>query len=74
MIKIKRKDTDKARQAVVDLEKAKQSGSTYNTENVNQALREVFYRKCYICEYKQATSYQIGIIYFWYVRIAIILN
>lgn len=34
MIKIKRKDTDKARQAVVDLEKAKQSGSTYNTENV----------------------------------------
>ena len=59
MIKIKRKDTDKARQAVVDLEKAKQSGSTYNTENVNQALREVFHRKCYICEYKQVTSYQI---------------
>lgn len=55
MIKIKRKNTDKARQAVVDLEKAKQSGSTYNTENVNQALREIFHRKCYICEYKQAT-------------------
>ena len=48
MIKIERKDTEKTRQAVEDLKKAKQSGSSYNTESVNHALREVFHGKCYI--------------------------
>lgn len=59
MIKIKRKDTAKTSQAAIDLQKARQSGNTYNTENVNQALREIFHGKCYICEYKRASSYQI---------------
>lgn len=59
MIKIERKDTEKTRQAVEDLKKAKQSGSSYNTESVNHALREVFHGKCYICENKEATSCQI---------------
>lgn len=59
MIKIERKDTEKTRKAVEDLKEAKQSGSPYNTENVNKALKEVFYGKCYICENKEATSYQI---------------
>lgn len=48
MIKIKRKDTAKTSQAAIDLQKARQSGNTYNTENVNQALREIFHGKCYI--------------------------
>lgn len=59
MIKIERKDTEKTRKAVEDLKEAKQSGSPYNTENVNKALKEVFHGKCYICENKEATSYQI---------------
>lgn len=59
MIKIERKDTDKTRKAVADLWEAKQSGSSCNTENVNKALKEVFHGKCYICENKEATSYQI---------------
>lgn len=59
MIKIKRRDTEKVRKAIEDLHMAKSSGSSYNTENVNAALKEVFYGKCYICENKEATSYQI---------------
>ena len=59
MIKIERKETEKTRKAVADLYEAKQSGCSYNTENVNKALKEVFYGKCYICENKNATSYQI---------------
>ena len=59
MIKIKRRPTEKTRQAVDDLKKVKQAGSTYNTESVNRALREVFHGKCYICENKDATSCQI---------------
>lgn len=59
MIKVERKDTAKTRKAIADLQKAKESGGTYNTEAVNQALREVFYGKCYICENKDSASYQI---------------
>ena len=59
MIKIERRSMEKTRRAVVDLKKAKQVGSTYNTESVNLALREVFYGKCYICENKDVTSCQI---------------
>lgn len=59
MIKIERKETAKTQLAVADLEKARQAGTTYNTDCVNQALREVFHGKCYICENKQSTSYQI---------------
>ena len=60
MIKIERKETVKTQLAVADLENARKAGATYNTENVNQALWEVFHGKCYICENKATTSYQIG--------------
>lgn len=59
MIRIERKETEKTEQAIADLQKASDNESTYNTESVNQALREVFHGKCYICENKAATSYQI---------------
>lgn len=53
MIKIQRRMTDKAQKAVESLQKAKSKGSTYNTEEVNAALREMFHGKCYICENKK---------------------
>ena len=59
MIKIERRDTAKAQRAIEDLQEARRLKSSYNTESVNQALREIFYGKCYICENKKATSYQI---------------
>lgn len=60
MIKVERKDTEKARDAVHVLQKAKQSGSTYNTPEVNTALMEMFRKKCYICENRDGiSSYQI---------------
>lgn len=59
MIKIERKETEKTKKAIADLWEAKQSGSPCNTENVNRALKETFHGKCYICENKEATSYQI---------------
>ena len=39
------------------MEKAK--NGSYNTPEVNAALKELFHGKCYICENKQITSYQI---------------
>ncbi len=59
MIRIERKDTAQTQLAIKDLEVARKSGNSYNTENVNRALKEVFRGKCYICENKNATSYQI---------------
>lgn len=59
MIKINRKETDKTRQAEEELKLAKKNGTSYNTKNVNVALREIFHNKCYICENKQTTSFQI---------------
>lgn len=59
MIKIERKQTDKAQKAIMSLQEAKRKGSSYNTPEVNSALREMFHNKCYICENKQITSYQI---------------
>lgn len=59
MIKIERRDTAKAQRAIEDLQEARRLKSSYNTEGVNRALREIFYGKCYICENKKATSYQI---------------
>ena len=52
MIKVERKDTEKARVAILALQKAKQRGSDYNTPEVNEALKEMFRKKCYICENK----------------------
>lgn len=45
------------------MQKAKASKSTYNTPEVNAALLEMFHGKCYICENKQITSYQIEHLY-----------
>lgn len=59
MIKVERKLTDKAKKAIQSLECAKRKNSTYNTPEVNEALQELFHGKCYICENKQITSYQI---------------
>lgn len=60
MIKIERKETKKSRLAIRSLaeEKAKSSGRC-NTEEVVDALREMFHGKCYICEYKNATSWEV---------------
>ena len=59
MIRIERKDTAQTQLAIKDLEVARKRGNSYNTENVNRALKEVFHGKCYICENKHATAYQI---------------
>ena len=81
MIRIERKNTPKAQLAIADLQKAYKSGGTYNTDNVNAALKEMFHGKCYICENKAITSYQIEHLIphrenkeLKYVRIAIISN
>lgn len=59
MIRIERKMTDKAQKAIESLEEAKIRKSSYNTPEVNTALQEMFHGKCYICENKEITSYQI---------------
>jgi len=59
MVRFERKLTPKAQQAMASLEIEKAKGGTYNTEAVNCALKEMFYGKCYICENKGITSYQI---------------
>lgn len=59
MIKISRRTTEKSQKAIISLQKAKTKNSTCNTPEVNAALKELFYGKCYICENKQITSYQI---------------
>ena len=63
MIKIERKLTDKAQKAIVSLQKAEAGNSSYNTLEVNSALREMFHNKCYICENNQVTSYNIEHLY-----------
>ena len=60
MIRFSRKDTERARKAIIVLEKAKVSGGSYNTPDVNAALIEMFLGKCYICENKESiSSFQI---------------
>lgn len=59
MIKFERRNTDKAVVAQRSLCEQKAKNGTYNTPEVNAALIEMFYGKCYICEIKDATSYQI---------------
>lgn len=59
MIKIRRRTTEKTQKAICSLSKARSGHGTYNTPEVNAALREIFYGKCYICENKQLTSFQI---------------
>lgn len=59
MIKVERKKTEKARKAMESLKIEKVKNGSYNTPEVNAALKEMFHGKCYICENKQITSYQI---------------
>lgn len=60
MVKIDRRDTKSAKAAIASLarEREKSSG-TYNTDEVNDALQEIFHGKCYICENKDVSSWQI---------------
>lgn len=59
MIKIERRETEKTRKAVIALDEARRNDTPYNTLEVNDALYEIFYNKCYICENKHGSSYQI---------------
>lgn len=59
MIRIKRNITEKSQRAIDSLEKEKLKDGTCNIPEVNAALKEMFHGKCYICENKQITSYQI---------------
>lgn len=59
MVKFSRNYTEKAKAAVLSLNRAKASNKTYNTPEVNAALFEMFHRKCYICENDECMSYQI---------------
>lgn len=61
MIRVERNlNSDKIINAknILDREKQKNNG-TYNTEEVLDALKLVFNNKCYICENKKITSYNI---------------
>ncbi|MBD5358301.1 MAG: hypothetical protein HDR88_18840 [Bacteroides sp.] len=59
MIKVERKVTEKSQKAIDSLKKEKSKNGSYNIPEVNAALKEMFHGKCYICENKQITSYQI---------------
>ena len=60
MVKIRRRDTEKTRLAIKVLEREREKrNGTYNLPEVNEALREIFSGKCYICENKHFVSYQI---------------
>lgn len=59
MIKMERKRTSKSDKAIDSLKREKMKNGSYNTPEVNAALKEMFHGKCYICENKQITSYQI---------------
>ncbi len=59
MIKVERKSSEKAEKAIESLRREKARSGSYNTPEVNAALREMFHGKCYICENKQITSYKI---------------
>ncbi len=59
MIKFERKTSEKAILAIKSLQIQKEKNGTYNTKEVNAALQEMFFGKCYLCENKEITSYQI---------------
>ncbi len=59
MVKFDRKNTEKAKAAILSLKRAEELKRTYNTPQVNEALLEMFYGKCYICENREMTSMQI---------------
>lgn len=59
MIKIERKENRESKTGDCRFAKSSENESSYNIESVNQALKEIFHGKCYICENKAVTSYQI---------------
>ena len=60
MVKIERKDNEKAELAIKSLEKEKnKSSGKCNTEEVIEALQDIFHNKCYICECKNSTVLEI---------------
>ena len=61
MVKFERNQTEKSQKAIKSLEeqKAKGKSGTCNTPEVNSALQEMFYGKCYICERKGLESIEI---------------
>ena len=61
VVKFKRNQTKKSQKAIESLQeqKAKGKSGTYNTPEVNAALQEMFYGKCYICERKGIESMEI---------------
>ena len=59
MIKVERKVTEKSQKAIESLKIEKAKNGSWNTPEVNAALKEMFHGKCYICEDKESGSYQI---------------
>ena len=60
MVKFQRRKTEKAQAAIQSLNREMQKkNGTYNTPEVNDALQEMFYKKCYLCESKNVTAYVI---------------
>ena len=56
---MERKVTEKSQKAIDSLKIEKSKNGSYNTPEVNAALKEMFHGKCYICEDKESSSYQI---------------
>lgn len=60
MIKIVRRDTEKSRRAMIELERFLRRGTgECSTQAIMDALEECFYGKCYLCENKMITSYEV---------------
>lgn len=60
MVKIERKTTEKTELAIHSLEKEKiKHHGKCNTDEVITALMEIFHEKCYICESKNSTEWEI---------------
>lgn len=60
MVRFHRRETEKARAAIQSLNREKQKKrGTYNTPEVNEALQEMFCKKCYLCECRNVTSYVV---------------
>lgn len=60
MVKFQRRKTQKTQAAIQSLSREMQKrNGTYNTPEVNDALQETFYNKCYLCESKNVTAYVI---------------
>lgn len=60
MVRFQRRETEKVQAAIQSLDRERQKkNGTYNTPEVNDALQEMFYKKCYLCENKDVTAYEV---------------